>query len=119
MTLRDIVRHIPKEPLIGLPGVRRLWRRFPVGSVHVRTRFDIWERPAYAYGVYSSAKLAKELGISPLSAIEFGAARGTGLVALENVCAEVSAALNMAITVYGPYSRHGNPKPVDYRDIPY
>ena len=119
MTLRDIVRYIPKEPVIGLPGVRRLWRRFPVGSVHVRTRFDIWERPAYAYGVYSAAKLAKELGISRISAIEFGVARGTGLVALENVCAEVSAALDMSIAVYGFDSGQGNPKPVDYRDLPY
>src|ERR1700733_12443143 len=119
MTLRDIVRYIPKEPVIGLPGVRRLWRRFPVGSVHVRTRFDIWERPAYAYGVYSAAKLAKELGISRISAIEFGVARGTGLVALENVCAEVSAALDMSIAVYGFDSGQGNPKPVDYRALPY
>lgn len=119
MTLRDIVRRIPKEPLIGLPGVRRLWRRFPIGSVHVRTRFDIWERPAYAYGVFSAAKLAKELGISRISAIEFGVARGVGLVALEKVCAEVSAALDMSITVYGFDSGQGNPKPVDYRDLPY
>jgi hypothetical protein len=119
MTLRDLVRRIPKEPLIGLPGVRRLWRRFPIGSVHVKTRFDIWDRPAYAYGVHSAARLAKELGINRIAAIEFGVAYGTGLVALEHVCAEIAAELDMSITVYGFDSGNGNPKPVDYRDLPY
>ena len=54
-----------------------------------------------------------------MSAIEFGVARGAGLVALERVCADVSAALGISITVYGFDSGHGNPKPADYRDLPY
>jgi hypothetical protein len=119
MTLRDLVRRIPKDPLIRLPGARRLWRRFPIGSAQLRTRYDIWDRPAYAYGVYSAATLAKQLGQSRIAAIEFGVARGAGLVALERICAEISVALDMSISVFGFDSGKGNPKPVDYRDLPY
>jgi hypothetical protein len=93
MSIRDLVRRIPKEPLIALPGVRRLWRRFPIGSVHVRTRYDIWDRPASAYGVFSTATLARSLGISRISALEFGVARGVGLLVVERICDEIAAEL--------------------------
>lgn len=116
--LREFLRRIPKEPLIALPGVRRLWRRFPIGSVHVRTKYDIWERPAYAHGVFSAARLAKQPGISRIAALEFGVARGDGLVALEHICAEVGTALDMSIGVFGFDSGRGQPKPIDYRDMP-
>jgi hypothetical protein len=116
---RDIIRRIPKEPLIALPGARRLWRRFPIGSVRVRTKYDIWERPAYAYGVFSAASLAKSLGLERISVLEFGVARGDGLLALERISAEVAAELGMDISVFGFDSGSGQPRPIDYRDLPY
>ena len=117
--IRDLVRRIPKDPILKLPGVRRLWRRYPVGSVHVRTKYDIWERPQYAYGVFSAANLAKALGIDRISVVEFGVARGDGLVALERVSADVAAELGITIRVFGFDSGRGQPKPLDYRDLPY
>ena len=102
-----------------VPGARRLWQRFPLGSVHLKTEYDIWERPAYAYGVYSAALLAKALGQPSLTAIEFGVARGDGLVALERICHEIGAAFGIEITVAGFDTGQGNPKPADYRDLPY
>jgi hypothetical protein len=117
--LRSLVRRIPKEPIIALPGARALWRRFPIGSVHVRTKYDIWERPAYAYGVFSAAKLAKSLGTQRISVIEFGVARGEGLLALERISDAIGAELGIAISVVGFDSGSGQPKPLDYRDLPY
>jgi hypothetical protein len=119
MKMRDIGQWIPTASLLALPGAQRLWKRFPLGPVHERTRYDIWDRPAYAYGVYSAASLAKQLGMSRMAAIEFGVAQGEGLVALERVCADVGAALDISISAFGFDTGHGNPKPLDYRDLPY
>jgi hypothetical protein len=119
MTLRELLTAIPKDPILKLPVARRFWQRFPVGSVTARTRYDIWERPNYAYGVYSAANLAKKLGIDRITAIEFGVARGAGLLALEKICAEIGAALDIRIAVVGFDSGQGNPKPIDYRDLPH
>ena len=74
-----------------LPGVRSLWLRFPFGSVPTRVRHDIWSRPHYAYGIYSAADLAKRLGLSAISVIEFGVAGGRGLLAMENIAREISS----------------------------
>jgi hypothetical protein len=119
MGLWGLVRSIRKEPLIALPGARALWRRFPIGSAHVRTKYDIWERPAYAFGVHSAASLARTLGIDRISVVEFGVARGDGLLALEQISAEVAAEVGVEINVIGFDSGKGQPKPVDYRDLPY
>ncbi|HXG03909.1 MAG TPA: hypothetical protein VNO23_10935 [Candidatus Binatia bacterium] len=105
--------------LARLPGVRRLWQRFPVGSVALRARFDIWPRPAYGYGVFRAAELAVALGLPGLSVIEFGVAGGRGLLALESIAATVAAHFGVRIAVVGFDSGQGLPKPVDYRDLPY
>jgi hypothetical protein len=91
----------------------------PLGSIDSRTLFDIWQQPAYAYGVYSAAYLANRLGIREISAVEFGVAGGDGLVALENHCRLIGPRFNVDIKVYGFDSGSGMPQPVDYRDIQY
>jgi hypothetical protein len=68
-----------------IPGVRSLWRRFPLGQLKTRVRYGIFDRPHYAYGVYSAADLAKRLGLSAISVIEMGVAGGKGLLALEGI----------------------------------
>lgn len=102
-----------------VPGVRRLWHSFPIGSVSTRIRFGISERPHYAYGVLSAARLAKWLGLPGISVIEFGVAGGRGLVALENIAWEVSRELGIEIAVFGFDSGTGMPPAVDYRDLPF
>ncbi len=65
--------------IVRLPGVRSLWLRCPIGSVHTRVSFDIWTRPHYAYGVYSAdsaAQLAQALGLPGISVAEFGVVAG-------------------------------------------
>lgn len=105
--------------LTRLPGVRGLWSRVPVGSVDLRVDFGIFSRPHYAYGLYSSAKLAKQLGLPAISAIEFGVAGGRGLVAMEQLAAEIGAHFGVRIFVTGFDTGQGMPSPKDYRDLPY
>jgi hypothetical protein len=90
-----------------------------MGPVALRVQHGVSERPHYAYGVYSAADLAKRLGLSAISVIEFGVAGGRGLLALEAIAAEISAALEIAITVVGFDSGSGMPAAIDYRDLPY
>ncbi len=104
---------------IQIPGLRRLWTRFPLGSVPTRVRYDVWDRPHYAYGVYSAADLAKKLGLRGITALEFGVAGGNGLIALEKISKAVEKHLGIDVSVFGFDLGEGMPDPVDYRDLPY
>ena len=99
--------------------VQGTWRRYPVGSFDLRTRLDIFERPNYAYGVQQGAVLAKGLGLPAISVLEFGVAGGRGLIELEKIAAEVSAAYDIQVEVYGFDRGIGLPEVSDYRDLPY
>jgi hypothetical protein len=110
----DILRQV-----LRVPGVQALWARFPIGSLATRMRFDIAERPAYAFGVYSAATMAKRLGIEAISVMELGVAGGRGLLALERSAAEIEKVLGVRIAVYGFDSGSGMPAPIDYRDLPH
>jgi len=105
--------------IIQIPGMRSLWVRFPFGSIPTRVQYDIWDRPHYAYGVYSAADLAQRLRYPGITAIEFGVAGGRGLVALEEISKRVGAHLGMEIAVFGFDSGEGMPAPLDYRDLPH
>jgi len=107
------------ERIARLPGVRRLWIRYPIGSVPVRVRHDIWRRPAYAYGVYRAADLARRLGVSRLSVVELGVAGGRGLLALQDIARQVAAHFHVHISVFGFDTGKGMPAPADYRDLPH
>lgn len=92
---------------------------FPLGSVGLRTEYDIWDRPHYAYGIYSAANLATTLGLSSVSVIEFGVAGGNGLRAMEEIAERVSKYFGLEIAVYGFDTGTGMPAPIDYRDLPH
>lgn len=109
-----ILRH-----LIKVPGVRRLWLKYPVGSVARRAEFDIWPRPNYAFGLYSAGRLARSLGLKRISAIEFGVAAGKGLRVMESLAQEIGQHFGIEIAVFGFDTGTGMPPPLDYRDLPY
>ncbi len=109
-----LVRHLSK-----IPGFCSCWRAFPVGSVQLRTKFDIWSRPSYAYGVFSAAELASILGLSDITVIEFGVAAGAGLLALEDLALRFGRHFGLRISVVGFDTGKGMPKPTDYRDLPH
>ena len=110
----DLLRHA-----IRIPGVQRLWRTLPIGSVTQRVRCGIFNRPYYAWGVHFAAKQAKQLGIDSISIIEFGVAGGRGLVALEGLAKEIGKYFGVNIAVWGFDTGGGLPNPVDYRDLPH
>ena len=105
--------------LARIPGFGRLWRSFPLGSPELRTRFDIWSHPAYAYGVWRAVDLARSLGLDGITVAEFGVAGGSGLVALENIADAMATHFGVDIEVLGFDTGTGNPAPADFRDLPY
>src|ERR1035438_5588910 len=99
--------------------IRAFLKRFPLGSFEFRMAFDAFERPWYAYGIYEAARLARRLQLNGITVIEFGVAGGNGLVAMENLAAEIRKALQVEINVVGFDSGEGLPTHGDYRDLPY
>ena len=107
-------RYNPARPLAVAAA-----RRLAFGSFRDRLRVSAFDRPYYAYCVYHSADLARKLGYTEVSVIEFGVAGGNGLVQLERYADEVAAEIGIEIQVYGFDTGAGLPAPVDYRDLPY
>lgn len=113
---------LPENVLLRLtqiPGMRTLWRKFPVGSMDRLVRFGIFSHPHYAYGVYAAAQQAKRLGINAISVFELGVAGGRGLLALESIAERIGTALGVKIAVFGFDAGEGMPTPEGYRDLPY
>jgi hypothetical protein len=102
-----------------IPGALKLWRQFPLGPVDIRVQYGVFDRPHYAYGVYSAADLAKRLRLNTISVIEMGVAGGRGLMALERIAEIVSHHFGIHIHVTGFDSGQGMPVPADYRDVPH
>ena len=102
-----------------MPEVVSLWRRVPIGSVAVRTRFGSWRRPHSAYGVFHAAQQAKLLGLLGIAVIEFGVAGGNGLINLQNIARETDGYFGLHISVGGFDSGEGMPNASDYRDLPH
>src|SRR5262245_12786610 len=96
-----------------------MWQRLPLGSPELRTRFDAWSRPSYAYGVWRALDLARSLDLDGISVVDFGVAGGSGLVALESIAHAMAARAGASIDVFGFDSGSGNPPPSDFRDLPY
>ncbi len=76
-------------------------------------------RPHYAYGVLKAAQLAKRLNMGCISVVEFGVARGDGLLNLEYHAGIVEQLTGVKIEVHGFDSGQGLPAVTDYRDLPY
>ena len=107
------------QQLARIPGFRALWHKFPIGSVDVRMRCNVFSRPNYAYGVYFSAWLAQRLGLKRISAIEFGVAGGNGLIALQEIADIIGPRFGITVEVVGFDAGTGLPPPVDFRDMPH
>ena len=101
-----------------LPFAKGLWTLMPLGSLDLRAEWGIFEDyPAYGYGVYSAAVLAKRLNVPRITVIEFGVAGGRGLIALERISRETERALGIGIDVVGFDTGAGMPPPTDHRDL--
>ena len=105
--------------LTRIPGFTRAWQKLSLGSPELRTRFDAWPRPAYAYGLWRAADLARSLDLPGVTVAEFGVAGGAGLAALERIAQAMARHCRIDIDVVGFDSGQGMPAPVDFRDLPY
>lgn len=94
-------------------------KRMPSASFEKKLEWDAIDYPQYAYCTYQAALQARALGLEGMTAIELGVAGGNGLVALEDICGEVSRVVGISISVFGFDRRSGMPEPLDYRDNPY
>jgi hypothetical protein len=123
LMLKNLVRRAQRAAMVALDPPRMkqnsLLRAGHTASFEERVAYDAFTRPAYAYGISRAAHQAKHLGIPRISVAEFGVAGGNGLVAMEEIAAEVSQAVGVGIEVYGFDHGVGLPPPTDYRDLPY
>ncbi|MBV8361464.1 MAG: hypothetical protein JO189_26540, partial [Deltaproteobacteria bacterium] len=98
---------------------RKMVERLKLGSYVDRLTLGAVPRPWYGQCVYNAAVLARCLGHSSLSVIEFGVAGGNGLLCLEQHACEVESSLGISIQIYGFDTGQGLTEPLDYRDLPY
>jgi tetratricopeptide (TPR) repeat protein len=88
-------------------------------SYEQRVELSLMTKPMYAYCLFRGAQLAKRLGVSHISAVEFGVAGGNGLLAMESHAAEIERITEVSISVFGFDSGEGLYAPADVRDLPY
>lgn len=96
-----------------------LAKRANLGSFDFKLYNGLHERPNYAHILTEGALLAKQLGHKRVSAIEFGVAGGSGLLAMERLAEQVEERHGVQFEIYGFDTGKGLPAPEDYRDLPY
>jgi tetratricopeptide (TPR) repeat protein len=84
-----------------------------------RAELGVLPKAAYAYGVFRAARDAEALGITRITAIEFGVAGGRGLLRLEQHAADVETMTGDKIDVVGFDTGEGLLAAADHRDMPY
>lgn len=99
--------------------LRFLDRRFDFLSYPAKLNLGVVDRPQYGHCLLKAAELARKLGHRRISAIEFGVAGGSGLLALEAHAVQVERETGVAVELYGFDTGQGMPPPQDYRDMPY
>jgi hypothetical protein len=105
------------QPIRGI--TRYVLRKLNIGSAKFRYQLGAVNRPNYAYLVFHAAQLAHRLGHERVSVIEFGVAKGAGLLMLEHHADWVEKIFPVKIEIYGFDTGEGLPAPEDYRDLPY
>lgn len=121
MGLLDKVSFDPRLVTLVRPefAVRSFLRWSTSASFAARLRWDAFERPWHAYGMYLAALEARALGVPAIAAAEIGVAAGDGLVIMETIAAEVERETGVEIALYGFDTGTGMPPPQDHRDLPY
>ena len=109
-----------REPIpLRFLVLRWLDRKLGIFSYQTGLELGSLDYVWYGYPLLHAAWLAKKLGHSRISALEFGVAGGNGLVALEKHAARVRAITGVEVDVHGFDTGKGMPAPQDVRDLPY
>ena len=120
MTVTDRLIHYATQPLpLRTVILRKLLRRWPIGSYETRLRAGAVHRPHYGWCTYHAAAQAKALGHKAVTVAEFGVAGGNGLVCLCQHRDEIQERLGIEINVVGFDSGTGLPASNDARDLLY
>lgn len=88
------------------------------GSDRAKIAFDLVVRQQHAFGLLKAAEVARGMGVSRVSALEFGVANGAGLLNLCEVGARITRMTGVEFEVVGFDTGRGMPTPRDYRDHP-
>jgi hypothetical protein len=108
---------LAKEPPFRI-FMRPLVKAFPT-SIRTKANWNAVARPHYLVGVLYAAEQAIREGLPEICVIEFGVARGSGLLALQEYAAAVEKETGVKIQVYGFDFAGGLPRvDGDYRDHP-
>lgn len=116
MKLSKLSRVLEEPPfrLLSYFLVKRLAK-----SIRTINRWGAVDRPNYLAGLLAAAELAKADGLKEISAIEFGVAGGSGLVAMQDYARLVEEQTDVKIAVFGFDTGEGLPKLCgDFRDHP-
>lgn len=76
-------------------------------------------RPHYAYCMWVAADLARRLGLTRISAIEFGVAGGNGLAFMVEFAERIRSHTGITIDCIGFDTGEGMPEPESAKDLPY
>jgi hypothetical protein len=114
------LRQALREPVpLRFLFLRWLDQRFGLFAYSTGIELGSVEMAHYGHCLLHTAQVARKLGYTRISAIEFGVAGGNGLVALERHGERVRKATGVDIAVYGFDTGAGMPPPQDVRDMPY
>src|SRR5947207_261742 len=95
----SFLRRLSMEPPFRII-TRALLKRLRV-SAKTRALWEISKSPAYLLGLVTAAEEAHNQRVAEISAIEFGVAGGSGLLALQNEAEDVERETGVKIKVYG------------------
>lgn len=125
---RDIIARFPSiqvVPVIDSSGrpvdVLRKWQLFFKDEYFraVRTSEPVsLPYPQYAVAMWRAAEVGRSVGIKAISILEFGVARGDGLLACELLAKEIGDIWGIRIDVFGFDGGKGLPEAEDSRDCP-
>jgi hypothetical protein len=88
------------------------------GSFRAKVEHDLILRPHNAFAILRAADYAKRMGLDAVTLVEFGVARGAGLINMSRIAERVTQVTGVRFEVYGFDTGAGMPPPTDYRDHP-
>lgn len=117
--LKDVLSYPQPYRVAIFNGLRRLRNKYSRSHYYYRTVFNEVQRPDYGYCIYRAATMAKFLKYPRVSILEFGIAKGGGLLDIEFHIQNIKREIDIEFNVFGFGLDEGLPAPEDYRDLPF
>lgn len=88
------------------------------GSFKSKVEFDLVIRQQNAFCIYKAAEFAKWMELKSITVIEFGVAKGDGLLNICQIAEKVTQETGIRFNIYGFDTPTGMPAPKDFKDLP-